>query len=847
MSRRTLAVLTVALLLGSYPTLAHGAYRPKVPAVTTPWTAKVSRTAPLPEYPRPQMRRSEWKSLNGQWEFAVAKEGEAPPFGRTLAETILVPYPMQSALSGIARQEKRTWYRRTFEVPAGWRSRRVILHFGAVTNQATVYVNGKLVGSHRGSYDAFSLDVTDALRASGPNELVVGVVDPLAYGGGQPVGKQNVVEVSVVHTASSGIWQTVWLEPVGSAHLTRLDQTPDLRGERLLVTPRVADGEGTTVVLRARAAGKVIGSASGPAGRRIALPVPSPKLWSPERPFLYDLEVELRRGGRVLDRVRSYFGMRSIGLKRIDGVTRIVLNGKFVFQIGPLDQGFWPDGIYTAPTDAGLRFDIAETKRLGFNMTRKHVKVEPQRWYYWADRLGLLVWQDMPNMSIYRRVQASDKARFERELRAMVVQHRSSPAIVAWTPFNEGWGEYDVTRITREVKRWDPSRLVNGDSGSANCCLADESNGGDVRDGHIYAGPLAPEPDSRASVIGEFAGCDDRTPAGEVGPPVPGFGTAGERANRGVMRQGWAALRQQMRSPGLSGAIYTQLTNIEHEVGLGLLSSDRRHLKCAAKVLPKLNRELIAASRRPASLRPQPAAIPAGTRALWTFAEGDGSTVHDRSGNDHDLRLAGGATRARGYRGAGLRVRGGGQRAVARGAVVDTAGSYTVSAWLQYAAPARSASALSQGNGFSLGLRVADDRPDLDPAYPIEAAPGPFPQPKWNFAVASAATCVVAACAVRANPGYGDSRIDPRAGRWYHVTGVVDRATRTAGLYVDGVPLDLRIARQRVAALARFALGTGKLGSDGSTESFDGRIDQVRVYARALSAAEVWRLYRAAG
>ena len=242
--------------------------------MTTPWTSKVSRTAPLPEYPRPQLRRTEWKSLNGQWEFAVAKEGQAPPFGKTLAETILVPYPMQSALSGIARQEKRTWYRRRFAVPAAWGGRRVILHFGAVTNQATVYVNGKRVGSHRGSYDAFSLDVTDALRESGRNELVVGVVDPLAYGGGQPVGKQNVAEVSVVHTASSGIWQTVWLEPVEAAHLTRLDQVPDLRRKRLLVTPRVAGGDGATVIARARAGGKVVGTAS--ARRRAPNRAPGP-------------------------------------------------------------------------------------------------------------------------------------------------------------------------------------------------------------------------------------------------------------------------------------------------------------------------------------------------------------------------------------------------------------------------------------------------------------------------------------------------------------------------------------------------------------------------------------------
>ncbi len=752
---------------------------------------------------------------------------------------------MQSALSGIKRQVQRSWYRRTFRVPKSWRGKRVLLNFGAVTFEATVYVNGRLVGAHRGSYDAFSFDITSALRPSGPNELIVGVHDPLATGGGQPVGKQFVNEVSVLHTASSGIWQTVWLEPVGAAHLTRLDQTPDLRRARLLVTPRVSGGRDVTVMLRARDGRRVVGRATGRPGRPIALPVPRPKLWSPERPFLYRLDAELLRAGKIVDRAKSYFGMRSIAVRRVGGVARIVLNGRFVFQIGPLDQGYWPDGLYTAPTDAALRFDIAETKRLGFNMTRKHVKVEPQRWYYWADRLGLLVWQDMPNMPIFRRVAPPDEVEFERELRAMIEQHRSSPAIVAWTPFNEGWGQFSVPRITRLAKRLDRSRLVNGQSGGANCCLAREPADSDVRDGHIYAGPLAPPPDRRASVIGEFSGCNDRRAAGEQAPPFGGsFGTAGSRANRGVLRRDWDALRQQMRAPGLSGAVYTQYANLEHEVGVGLLSYDRRHLKCGAELLPKLNRALIAASRRVADLRPQTGAVPAGTRALWTFDEGRGTVARDAVSSGPDLALQGGAAWARGNRGSGLALAGSGQRAVAGQPVVDTRRSYTVSAWLRFAAPARSASAVSQGNGFSLGLRVANDRPDLDPAYTVEGIPGPFPQPKWSFAVPATASCGEPACAVRANQGYGDARIDPRAGRWYQVVGVYDRSQRTAGVYVDGLPIDSRIALRAVAAAAPFTLGTGTLGADGP-DSFAGRIDQVRVYGRALSPGEVWRLYRA--
>jgi hypothetical protein len=829
---------------------APAAYLPKQPPVTTPWTAKVSRTAPLPEYPRPQMVRREWRNLNGQWQFRPANAGEPPPFRRALPETVLVPYPLQSALSGIKRQEQRSWYRRGFRVPRGWRGRRVLLHFGAVTHRATVYVNGRRVGSHRGSYDAFSFDVTRALRP-GLNELLVRVEDPLAYGGGQPVGKQSVTAVSVVHTASSGIWQTVWLEPVAPAHFVRLDQTPDLRRDELVVVARAAAAGGARVVLRARDGDRVVGRASGRPGRPVRLPVPRPRLWTPERPFLYGLDVELRRGDRVLDRVRSYFGMRSIALRRVGGVVRPVLNGRFVFQTGPLDQGYWPDGLYTAPTDEALRFDIAKTKRLGFNMTRKHVKVEPQRWYHWADRLGLLVWQDMPNMSIYRRVQPADKPRFERELRAMVDQHRSSPAIVTWVPFNEGWGQYDVARITALVKRWDRSRLVDAHSGSANCCRAREPRNTDIRDGHIYQGPMAPAPDHRASAIGEFSACRDSHPRHEDTTPgmtgAPGVAPpASVRANAGILRRAWAALRQQMRTPGLSAAVYTQYANVEHEIGAGLVSNDRRATYCGAGLLRRLNRGLIAASRRVAALRPQSGAVPSGTSALWTFDEGSGGMARDAGRGGRHLRLEGGAGWAGGRRGRALAVSGAGQQAAASGPVVETRGSFTVSAWVRYAAPARPGTAVGQGAGFSLGLRVANDRPDLDTGYAIERIPGPFPQPKWNMAVPRSGDCATQVCSVRANAGYGDRRIDPAPQRWYHVTGVVDRRDRAVSLFVDGVAVDNRILEGGAAAAARFTVGAGALGAFGP-DAFAGRVDQVRVYARALRADEVWRLYRAEG
>lgn len=845
-SRALLALLAFLVVVPAAPALAR--YLPKKPPITTPWTAKVSRKLPLPEYPRPQLVRREWRNLNGQWQFAAATAGERPPFGHRLPETILVPFPMQSALSGIQRTERYAFYRRFFTVPRAWRGRRLLIHFGAVTYAATVYVNGHRVGAHHGSYDAFSFDVTRALKR-GRQELVVAVHDPGAYAGGQPVGKQNPVEVSIVHTASSGIWQTVWLEPVRRAHIDRVDSVPDLRRGGVTITPRIVHGAGDRVVVRALAGHQVVARGSARPGRRLFLRIRHAHLWAPDHPFLYRLAIELRHGRRTVDRVRSYFGMRSIALRRIAGRMRVVLNGRPLFQIGPLDQGYWPDGLYTAPTDAALRFDIAETKRLAFNMTRKHVKVEPDRWYYWADRLGLLVWQDMPNMSIYRRVTPPDKVEFERELRAMIAQHRSSPAIVVWTPFNEGWGQYDVNRVVREVKRWDPSRLVNGQSGSANCCLARHSRAEDIRDSHIYQGPLAPRPDRRASAIGEFSACQARDARHEVRGPGSSGGPASSppasyRANRGALRQAWAALTQEMRTPGLSAAVYTQYSNVEHEIGAGLVSYDRRRTYCGARLLRRLNQRLIAASRRVAELRPQRGAVPARALAVWHFDERRGSVARDASGHHHDLRLVGGALHGRGRHGRALVLDGRSARAVASRSLLDTTRSFTISAWLRYASPTQQGSAVSQGDkAFSFGLRVRNDRPDLTPAYGIEHVPGPFPQPKWNLILPGITGCFTSPdCGV--NAGYGDSRIDPRPGRWYHVTGVVDRPRRIASLFVNGEPQDNRIVERRIRSLTRFVVGGGASRLAGGS-AFHGRIDDLRVYPRALSPAEAWQLYRA--
>lgn len=331
------------------------------------------------------MTRSNWKSLNGQWQFASGSLGQAPPFGQNLSETVLVPYPIESALSGIQRHENYMWYRQTFTVPSNWTGQHVQLHFGAVSWQATVYVNGQNVGSHKGSYDAFSFDITNQLNGDA-NELLIGVYAPDDSNGvNEPIGKQRINPSGIFYTASSGIWQTVWLEPTPSAHITRLDMTPDVSGQTLKLTVQGTGISGQTVRATASSGGATVGTTTGRVGNAISVPVPNPHLWSPDDPFLYDIRVLLVSNSTTVDQVSGYFGMRSIGTKVINGMLRPVLNGQFTFQIGPLDQGFWPDGIYTAPTDDALKFDIQKTKDLGYNMIRKHMKIEPARWYYWAD------------------------------------------------------------------------------------------------------------------------------------------------------------------------------------------------------------------------------------------------------------------------------------------------------------------------------------------------------------------------------------------------------------------------------------------------------------------------------
>ncbi|MEV6031078.1 PA14 domain-containing protein [Nonomuraea sp. NPDC052116] len=544
----------------------------------TKWSDDVNPAGPLPEYPRPQLVRDRWRSLNGKWQFAPAKADEAAPVGRDLPERIVVPYPVESQLSGIGRHEERMWYRRTFDVPRSWRGERLLLHLDAVDWQSTVFVNGKQVTTHKGGYGRITVDVTDALRRSGPQELIVGVYDP-TDAGTQAIGKQRLDPSGIWYTANSGIWQTVWIEPVAKQRIDRVDTVPDLRGQALYVT---VQGTGGTATVTARDGRRVVGKVTGPVGRELRLPVPNPKLWTPDDPHLYDLEVKLKD-----DKVESYFGMRSIAVSG----NRILLNGQPVFQLGPLDQGFWPDGSYTPPTDEALRYDLEQTKALGFNAVRKHVKVESDRWYYHADKLGLLVWQDMP--AAFR---TDDRPQFEAELRELVDQHRSSPSIIMWVPFNEGWGQYDQARIADLVKSWDPSRLVNNMSG-INCCGAVDGGNGDVKDFHIYPGPGNPGKPSgtRANVLGEYGG---------LGLPLightwsgGGWGYAVEPDPEALTTRYVGMVKELERLHAceqLSAAIYTQTTDVETELN-GLMTYDRAVTKPDVKRVHDANTALTSA------------------------------------------------------------------------------------------------------------------------------------------------------------------------------------------------------------------------------------------------------------
>ncbi|MFD9004077.1 PA14 domain-containing protein [Streptomyces sp. NPDC059582] len=554
----------------------------------TKWADEVSPRNALPEYPRPQLTRDSWQNLNGSWQFAAAEAGEQPPVGKNLGEKILVPYPVESQLSGIERHEDRMWYRRTFTVPAGWKigsGKRLQLNFGAVDWQAEVYVNGTEVAEHKGGYDKFSADITQALKPGRTQELIVGVYDPTdaADGENPPMGKQRLDPSGIWYTPSSGIWQTVWMEPVATDHVDTLKLTPDVdAGTVTIESQGVRDG--LPVTATAYAGKRRVGTVTGRSGQALTLRIPKAHLWTPDDPFLYDLRVSV--GG---DRVGSYFGMRSIKVEKVNGVPRTVLNGTPVFMMATLDQGFWPDGLHTAPTDQALAHDLKMHKNMGFNSVRKHIKVEPDRWFYWADRLGLLVWQDMPAMAAGVNPSTAARAEYEREMKQVIDEHISSPSIVMWVTFNEGWGQYDMARIADQAKAWDPTRLVNSMSGLN---LGADGGTGDIMDEHGYPSPaLPPHPDGeRALVAGEYGG---------LGLAVPGHAWSVQQSYVDVDPSTYTddyldklAEVHALACRGGNGAVYTQISDVEGELN-GLMTYDRKVVKPDVERLDAAQRALI--------------------------------------------------------------------------------------------------------------------------------------------------------------------------------------------------------------------------------------------------------------
>lgn len=583
---KQVCIAAAVLMLVSNVCLAE--WKPVEGKIMTRWAAEVSPDNALREYPRPMMVRSEWLNLNGLWDYAIRPRTEAAP--QQFDGQILVPFAIESALSGVGKRvgtANRLWYRRTFQIPAGWGNQRVILHFGAVDWDTDVWVNGQYLGNHKGGFDPFSFEITGALKASGQQEVVLGVWDP-TDNSFQPRGKQVNNPNGIWYTPVTGIWQTVWIEPVPKASIADLKLTPDVDNKRIRIEVSTrGDASGLTISALASAPG--FSGAASSTDTTASLVVTNPRLWSPDDPFLYDLTVQLKDGSKVVDEVKSYFAMRKIEVKKDDkGINRLFLNNEPLFQYGLLDQGWWPDGLYTAPTDEALRYDVQVTKQLGYNMLRKHVKVEPQRLYYWCDKIGVLVWQDMPSgdagihgdMPDLNRNPIS-AAQYEREYKAMVEALYNHPSIVMWVPFNEGWGQFDTQRIVAWAEQLDPTRLVNNASGWT------DRKVGHVHDIHAYPGPaMPPLEDKRAVVLGEFGG---------LGLPIKGHTWQDER-NWGYrsyttldeLNAAYANLMHRLRllvGEGLAAAVYTQTTDVEIEVN-GIMTYDRAIIKLDQSVVP---------------------------------------------------------------------------------------------------------------------------------------------------------------------------------------------------------------------------------------------------------------------
>ena len=577
-------------------------WKPAGDKIKTSWGEQLDPKNVLPEYPRPIMERNDWKNLNGLWKYAITPKGTPAP--AAYQGDILVPFAVESSLSGVGKminEKEELWYQRTFDVPSAWRGKQILLHFGAVDWKAEVWVNDVKVGEHTGGFTPFYFDITSVLN-KGNNDLVVKVWDP-SDRGEQPRGKQIANPHGIWYTPVTGIWQTVWLEPVATQYITNLKTTPDIDNNSVKVEVAANTTSADKVEVKVFDGKNLVAKGAALNGVPVELAMPAnTKLWSPDSPFLYNMEVTLYKDGKAIDQVKSYTAMRKFSIRKgQNGITRLQLNNKDYFQFGPLDQGWWPDGLYTAPTDEALVYDLKKTKDFGYNMVRKHVKVEPARWYTHCDQLGLIVWQDMPNGGPSPQWQArnyfngrevirsaASEANYRKEWKEIIDCLYSYPSIAVWVPFNEAWGQFKTPEIVAWTKEYDPSRLVNPASGGNHYTC------GDILDLHHYPGPnmFLYDP-RRATVLGEYGGIglvvegntwvNDKKNWGYVK-----FNTSDEVTNE-YIKYGKHLL--ELIRKGFSAAVYTQTTDVEGEIN-GLMTYDRKVIKMNEAKVREINQQI---------------------------------------------------------------------------------------------------------------------------------------------------------------------------------------------------------------------------------------------------------------
>lgn len=587
---------------GAFAVQLHAQWKMVDGKIHTQWAEQVTPENVLPEYPRPIMERKDWKNLNGLWDYAIVERGKHLP--ATFDGQILVPFAAESALSGVGKTvgaEKELVYRRSFDIPSSWKRKKVLLHFGAVDWKTDVWVNGIKVGSHTGGFTPFSFDITEALQGR-ENTLMVKVWDPTDQGY-QPRGKQVSRPEGIWYTPVTGIWQTVWLEPVSESYIQDLRITPDIDHSLLSVQAVVNEATSKDLVeVKVFDGRKLVAQGRSINGECVQIEMPEDvKLWSPDSPFLYTLKVALKQGGKVKDEVDSYAAMRKYSTRRdANGIVRLELNNQPLFQFGPLDQGWWPDGLYTAPTDEALRYDIQKTKDFGFNMIRKHIKVEPARWYTYCDQMGIIVWQDMPsgdrnpewqNRKYFEGTEmkrsAESEACYRKEWKEIMDALYSYPCIATWIPFNEAWGQFKTPEIVEWTKQYDPTRLVDPASGGNHYTC------GDMLDLHNYPAPELYLYDAqRATVLGEYGGIGWVVPE-HIWEPDRNWGYIQFNSSKEVTDEyvKYAEQLYNLIPRGFSAAVYTQTTDVEVEVN-GLMTYDRKVIKVDEKRVKAINRKL---------------------------------------------------------------------------------------------------------------------------------------------------------------------------------------------------------------------------------------------------------------